>query len=113
MNICPLYSPLYKEFETISVLLSRLEARAAINIKLPITTNFLEIIHVYYGSKAISYSYKDNNATGKQSRHKQQIMARENTFNHCNEGQLRHNVMAVKTTPCKLGFSWMSLLKYF
>lgn len=65
MNICPLYSPLYKEFETISVLLSRLEARAAINIKLPITPNFLEIIHVYYGSKAISYSYKDKNTTGK------------------------------------------------
>ena len=47
MNICPLYSPLYKEFETISVLLSRLEARSAIKINLPITNNFQKIINAF------------------------------------------------------------------
>lgn len=40
-NICPQYSPLCKESETISVLLSRREVRAEIKIKvLFIKTNF-------------------------------------------------------------------------
>lgn len=40
-NICPQYSPLCKESETISVLLSRREVRAEIKIKvLFIETNF-------------------------------------------------------------------------
>ena len=67
MNICPQYSPLYKEFETISVLLSRLEARAAIKIKLSVRTNFLEIINAFYGFKSITYSLssKGMSMTGK------------------------------------------------
>ena len=82
MSICLLYSPLYKEFETISVLLSRLEARAVIKVRVSVKTNFLELISTpfkvvkqsviviragkrpgnrhrqHHGETALSHSYK-------------------------------------------------------